>query len=255
MWRATTPDPADIRLLQKARDQYDLHPLVIHDSYLINLASFDPVIRARSIIAFRGELERALAINADYLVMHPGNYKGRTVEEGLTAIVHGLVEAARGLAPKSLTILLENTAGSGASVGSKFEELAVIRELAKSFLDFRIGYCLDTAHCLACGHYDVSSAEGLKYTVRAAETILGLDNVKVIHTNDSKVPLASRVDRHHHIGQGYIGIDGFRRILTHPKLRENAFILETPADEDGDERSNLETLKTLCRKSSTTTTK
>jgi deoxyribonuclease-4 len=255
MWRASTPSPADVKLLQRARDQYDLRPLVIHDSYLINLASFDPEIRAKSIAAFRGELERGMAINADCLVMHPGNYKGRTVEEGLMAIIDGLAEAARGLSSKTLQILLENTAGSGASIGSRFEELAVIRELAESRLDFRINYCLDTAHLLACGHYDVSSAEGLKYTVKTAEMILGTDNVKVIHTNDSKTPLASRVDRHQHIGQGYIGNEGFRRILTHPKLREKAFILETPVDEEGDERRNLETLKTLCRKSSTTTTK
>jgi deoxyribonuclease-4 len=252
MWRAGNPDPADVRLLQKARDRYDLHPLVIHDSYLINLASFDPVVREKSIAAFRGELERGITINADYLVMHPGNYKGQSVEEGIAAIVRGLAEAAHGLSSKSLTILLENTAGSGASIGSCFEELAVIRQLAESHMDIGIGYCLDTAHCLACGHYDVSSAAGLSSTVTAAQKVLGLENVRVIHSNDSKVPLASRVDRHQHIGEGYIGDEGFRRLLTHPKLRSKAFILETPVDEEGDERRNLEKLKTLCRKSSTT---
>ncbi len=255
MWRTVPPDPSDIRLLQKARDQYDLHPLVIHDSYLINLASFDPVIRAKSIAAFRAELERGIAINADYLVMHPGNYKGQSLEDGMVAIVRGLEEASHGLSSNTLRILLENTAGSGASIGSRFEELAAIRELAESRIDFGVGYCLDTAHSLACGHYDISCAEGLKNTVALAETLLGLDNVKVIHTNDSKTPLGSRVDRHQHIGQGYIGNEGFRRILNHPKLREKAFILETPVDDEGDERSNLQTLKTLCRKSRTTITK
>ena len=255
MWRAGTPDPSDIRMLQRTRDQFDLRPLVIHDSYLINLASFDPLIRKRSIEAFRGELQRGIAIKADYLVMHPGNYKGQTVEEGIAAIVLGLEEAAAGLASGSLQILLENTAGSGASVGSRFEELAAIRDQAESRLEFGVGYCLDTAHCFESGLYDVASAEGLKATVKAAEAILGMEYVKVIHANDSKTPLGSRVDRHQHIGQGYIGNEGFRRILTHPKLRELAFILETPVDDEGDERSNLETLKTLCRKSSTTTTK
>lgn len=254
MWRAAAPDPADIRLFQKTRGQYDLRPLVIHDSYLINLASFDPVIRERSIAAFRGELQRAIAIDADYLVMHPGNYKGQTVEEGMAAIVLGLEEAAVGLSSGTLQILLENTAGSGASIGSRFEELTAIREQAESRLDFGIGYCLDTAHCLASGLYDVASTEGLKTTVKAADAILGMEYVRVIHANDSKTPLGSRVDRHQHIGQGYIGNEGFHRILTHPKLRDKAFILETPVDDEGDERSNLETLKTLCRKSRTTTT-
>jgi deoxyribonuclease-4 len=255
MWRPSALDPADIRLLQKARDQYDLSPLVIHDSYLINLASFDPVVRARSIAAFRGELERGIAINADYLVMHPGNYKGQMLEQGMLAIIQGLAEAANGLSSNTLQILLENTAGSGASVGSRFEELAVIRETLEPSIGFQVGYCIDTAHCLACGHYDIASAKGLKATVERADTVLGMDNVKVIHSNDSKVPLGSCVDRHQHIGQGYIGNDGFRRILNHPKLREKAFILETPVDDEGDERSNLETLKRLCRKSSTTITK
>lgn len=254
MWRAAAPDPADIRMLQRTRDQFDLRPLVIHDSYLINLASFDPVVRERSIAAFRGEIQRGMAINADYLVMHPGNYKGQTVEEGMAAIVLGLQEAAAGLSSGTLQILLENTAGSGASIGSRFEELAAIREQAEARLDFGIGYCLDTAHCLESG-LDVGSTEGLKTTVKAAEAILGMEYVQVIHANDSKTPLGSRVDRHQHIGQGYIGNEGFRRILTHPKLREKAFILETPVDDEGDERSNLESLKTLCRKSSTTTTK
>ncbi len=254
MWRATSPDPANIKLLQNARDRYDLSPLVIHDSYLINLASFDPVVRANSIAGFRGELQRAIAINADYLVMHPGNYKGQTVEEGMIAIVRGLAEAAHGLSSNNLHILLENTVGSGASIGSCFEELAAIKQLAGSHLDIPVGYCLDTAHCLACGHYDVASADGLRATVKAAEAVLGLENVKVIHTNDSKVPLGSRVDRHQHIGEGYIGKEGFRRILSHPKLRSKPFILETPVDEEGDERRNLEMLKTLCRKSSTTIT-
>jgi deoxyribonuclease-4 len=163
-----------------------------------------------------------------------------------------LEKAARGLCGP-LTILLENTAGAGSAIGSRFEELAEVRRLAGAGLPFEIGYCLDTAHCLAAG-YDVSSEGGLRRTVRDAERVLGLSRVKVIHTNDSKAPLGSRVDRHEHIGQGYIGIPGFRRILNHPRLRGKAFILETPVDREGDDRRNLETLKRLCRKSRTITT-
>ncbi len=253
MWRAGTPAAADIQRLVIAREKYDLKPLVIHDNYLINLASVNPVLRPQSIAAFRAELQRAIAIGADYLVMHPGNYKTHTLEQGILAIAVALGEAAKGLEPGKLQILLENTAGHGASIGTTFEELAAIRSLALDVCPIPIGYCLDTAHCLASGHYDVSSEKGLRDTIRAASNILGLENVPVFHANDSKTPLGSRVDRHQNIGEGYIGIDGFRRILTHPKLRSKAFILETPVEKEGDDRRNLDTLKSLCRKSNTTT--
>jgi deoxyribonuclease-4 len=252
MWRSGMPDSQDVRRLQQIRDKHDLRPMVIHANYLINLASVHPAIRVQSIAAFRREIERAILIGADHLVVHPGNYKDQTLEEGLHAVIQAIAGASQGLESDRLSILLENTAGCGAQLGSRFEELAVLRQLAQERSPIRIGFCIDTAHCLASGNYDVSTAPGLKATVAAAELVLGLDHICVIHTNDSKVPLGSRVDRHQHIGQGYIGIEGFRRILTHPKLRSKAFILETPADEFGDERSNLETLKSLCRKSSTT---
>lgn len=251
MWRAAPAKPDQIKRLKEVREKHDLAPLVIHDNYLINLAARDPVTRARSIAAFRGEIERALAIGAEYLVAHPGSYRGQTLERGIEAVAKGLIEAARGLKSRRLAILLENTAGSGAQIGSRFEELAQLRGLARRGLGFRIGFCLDTAHSLAAG-YDVASAKGLGETVKRIERVLGLENVPVIHANDSKAPLGSRVDRHQHIGQGYIGLEGFRRILNHPKLRAKAFILETPAGKQDDDRRNVEALKSLCRKSPTT---
>ncbi len=254
MWRASMPSPEDIRRLRAVRERLDLTPLVIHDNYLINLAAADPAIRAKSIAAFRGEIERALAIGAEYLVMHPGSYKGQSLEGGIATLIDSLASAARGLRGSSLTILFENTAGSGSAIGSRFEELAELRRGASSAIDFEAGFCLDTAHCLASG-YDVATEAGLRETVRLAGRILGIENVKVIHTNDSKARLGSLVDRHEHIGQGYIGRQGFRRILQHPRLRSKAFILETPIDQEGDDRRNLETLKRLCRKSRTTITR
>jgi deoxyribonuclease-4 len=151
-------------------------------------------------------------------------------------------------------LLAECTVGSGAQIGSRFEELHAIREFAAQMTDLPVGFCLDTCHLHAAG-YDVASEAGLKKTIAEADRILGLDHVHVIHANDSKAPLGSHVDRHEHIGQGYIGLDGFRRILTHPKLRSKAFILETPVDKEGDDRRNVETLKSLCPKSRTTTSK
>lgn len=248
MWRPSVRDPKDIRGMQRIRDKHGLHPVVVHDSYLINLASIDPVIRAQSVAAFRGEVERALAMEADYLVAHPGNYRGQSIEQGMLNVIAGLAEATHGMKSRRLTILLENTVGAGAQLGSRFEELAVMRKFAQERMRLRVAYCLDTAHCLACGSYDVSTPEGLRDTLRQAGHVLGLENVPVIHTNDSKVACGKCVDRHEHIGRGFIGLEGFRRILNHPKLRDKAFILETPVDEPDDDRRNLETLKSLCRR-------
>ena len=218
MWRTRPPDPAQIKLLKAARRRFDLDPLVIHVSYLVNLASGDPVIRAKSITAFRGELERAAAIGAEYLVLHPGSYRGRSVEEGIADLVAALRDAAGGFHSRGLTVLLENTAAAGSHLGSRFEELASIRERAGAVTDLPIGYCLDTCHLLAAG-FDITTPAGLRATVRGAERLLGIDNVRVFHVNDSKTPLGSHVDRHANIGEGYIPLDAFRRLLQHPKLR------------------------------------
>ena len=244
MWRGRAPDIRQAALLKAARERFDLHPLAIHVNYLVNLASADPVIRAKSIAAFRGELERAAVIGAEYLVVHPGNHKGRSVEEGLASFAVALGEAGRGFPSGRLTVLLENTAGSGANIGSRFEELHSIRELAGKLTDLPIGFCLDTCHLLAAG-FDIATTAGLRSTLRGAEERLGLANVHLIHANDSKTPRGSRVDRHANIGEGHIGRDAFRRILTHPKLRRKPFILETPVKDPGDDRRNLDTLKSL----------
>ena len=244
MWRARPPDPAAVRLLRAARDRFQLHPLAIHVNYLINLASADPAIRARSIEAFRGELDRAALIGAEYLVLHPGSYRGRSVEEGIAAFARGLRDASRGFRPSGPTVLLENTAGAGCHIGGRFEELRSIRDLAANLTDLPIGYCLDTCHLLASGS-DIATAAGLRTTLARAEEELGLANVPIIHANDSQAPLGSRVDRHAGIGQGHIGLEGFRRLVRHPKLRGKAFILETPVKDEGDDRRNLDTMKKL----------
>ena len=246
MWRARAPDPAQVKLLNAARRRFDLNPLVIHVSYLVNLASADPVIRAKSIAAFRGELERAAAIGAEYLVLHPGSYRGRSVEEGIADFVAALRDAAAGFHSRGLTVLLENTAGAGSHLGSRFEELASIRERAGEVTHLPIGYCLDTCHLLAAG-FDISTPAGLRATVRSAESLLDLANVGVFHVNDSKTPLGSHVDRHANIGEGHIPLAAFRRILRHPKLRGKPFILETPIDAPGDDQRNLDMLKRLVR--------
>jgi deoxyribonuclease IV len=244
MWRASPPGEAEIKLLLKARERFDLHPLVIHANYLINLASSDPAIRGKSIAAFRGELERASSIGAEFLVLHPGNYKELSPAAGIENFADGLLDASAGLRPGSVTILLENTVGCGSQLGGRLEELRAIRDLASARSGFPIGYCLDTCHLFASG-FDVANAVGLNATLTHAERILGMENVKVIHANDSKKPLGSRRDRHENIGEGHIGLNGFRRMLHHPKLRAKPFILETPVDREGGDRRNVETLLRL----------
>jgi deoxyribonuclease-4 len=251
MWSARPLAPEEIARFRAARERLGLDPLVVHDNYLINLAAADPALRRRSVAAFRDELRRAAALGADYLVAHPGSFAGQSLEEGIDQVARSLIEATRGLKLDGLTLLIENTAGSGAALGSGFAELAEIRRRAGE-ADVEIGFCLDTAHCLAAG-YDVASAAGLRRTLEEADQVLGLERVPVIHSNDSKAPLGSRVDRHQHIGQGHIGAEGFRRLLRHPKLRGKAFILETPIDRKDDDRRNVEALKQLCRRNPTIT--
>jgi deoxyribonuclease-4 len=243
-WKASVPSKPAIGLLNKAREKHDLYPLVIHDNYLINLASVQEDIRRKSVEAFRGELVRGIAMGAEYLVAHPGNYKGQSVEQGIFAFLQGVAEAAQGLEFGKLMLLIECTAGAGAQLGGKLEELHVMREFAPKLTDLPVGFCLDTCHLLAAG-FNIATEAGLSETLAEADRLLGLDNVRVVHANDSKGALGSHLDRHQNIGEGFIGMEGFRRILNHPKLRDKPFILETPVDKPGDDRRNLDTLKAL----------
>lgn len=245
MWRANPPSAGDAGDFGQAVDDNDLCPVVIHDSYLINLASADPVIRAKSVAAFRAELERASLLDADYLVMHPGSHKDQTLEQGIANLALALEESSTGLSlPSRFSLLLENTAGAGSTIGRTFEDLRAIRDLAQPRLPFPVGFCLDTCHLFASG-FDVSTAAGLNATLDSAAGILDLDRVPVIHANDSKGALGSRLDRHANIGEGQIGLHGFRRVLNHPLLAGKAFVLETPIDEPGDDQRNVDTLKSL----------
>ncbi len=242
-WKPSRVDAAEARRFARLREKHDLYPLAIHDNYLINLASSDPVIRPRSIAAFHAELERAVALGAEYLVIHPGSARDGDRRRALVQFITGLEGAARGIQLGRLRLLIENTAGGGGALGSDFEELRAILRLTGSV---ELGCCLDTAHCYQSG-FDVSTAEGLADTLARVDATVGLDCVPVVHTNDSRTPLGSRADRHEHIGRGAIGLEGFRRILNHPRLRDKAFILETPIEKEGDDLRNLETVRGLVK--------
>lgn len=230
--------PAEASRFRARRQELKLGPLVVHANYLINLASPNPVLRARSVQAFHQEIVRALDLGADYLVLHPGSFCDGSIESGIAAIAQGLRQAVRGLQLGELTILIENTAGQGSSIGSNFRELKAVLEACA---DIALGVCLDTAHTFAAG-WDIRTADGLESALQEIDRSVGLARVAVVHMNDSKTPLGSRVDRHEHIGKGKIGAEAFGRILKHPLLRGRAFILETPIDNPGDDRKNVAAL-------------
>jgi deoxyribonuclease-4 len=236
---------ADAARFRERRAGLGLGPLVIHDNYLINLASPDRVMRTRSIQAFHDELVRAVSLGADFLVAHPGAGMGAEMSQAIAEIAQGMRQAARGMKLGGLRILVENTSGMGSAVGSRFEEIMAILDQTT---DLPMGVCLDTAHTFEAG-YDITTEEGLEKTLDAVDHSVGLDRVYVLHVNDSKTPLGSRVDRHENIGEGQIGRKAFGRILNHPRLGPGpqglagrAFILETPIDKQGDDRRNVRTL-------------
>ncbi len=251
-WEGARLDPRDAAALRRVREQLDLTPLAVHDNYLINLASANPAVRQPSITAFRGELERARLIGADYLVAHPGSAKGQTVEQAMANVVTALAAAGLGFSAPGFMLLLECTAGGGQALGARLEELHALREVAQNLVDFPIGFCLDTCHLHAAG-YDLASAEGLARTAREIGRVLGWEHVRLCHVNDSQGALGSRVDRHANIGKGQIGAGGFGRIARQTHFRRLPWILETPMDTDEDARRDLDTLKSLCQKRRTTT--
>ena len=241
-WRTLDPSPQECEQFRATRKEHDLSPLVIHDNYLINLASADGEIRRKSVAAFRTELVRALALGADYLVAHPGSSKGSTVPEALRTCVESLKEAAAGLSLEGLMVLIENTAGQGSAIGRSFEEVAEI--VAGASRELPVGACIDTAHSFAAG-YSIHTPAGLSRMVKELDRIVGISKVRIIHANDSKVAFDSHVDRHEHIGKGQIGEEAFGRIVRHPKLRGIPFICETPLDEPDDDRRNVEMIRKL----------
>ena len=241
MWQARDPRAEEVSALNRLRERYDLRPLVIHANYLINLASPEENIRKKSVGAFRGEISRAAALGAEYVVLHPGSFRDGSPEAGIRALTASIHEAARATSFGTVTLLIENMAGQGSTLGERFEQLHDILSLLDGL---PVGCCIDTAHCFAAG-MDISTDAGLQAIVSSLDATLGLHRVKVIHTNDSRSALGSHLDRHENIGKGGIGLDGFRRIVNHSSLRDKAFILETPIDEPGDDQRNMDAIRSL----------
>jgi deoxyribonuclease-4 len=244
MWRAPAVDPVQADRLRELRAQYDVGPLVIHTSYLVNLCSVTEDVRRKSIDAFRGEMERALILGAEYLVLHPGSWKGMTRQEGLELAAESIERAIDGVPWQGtpFSILIENTAGAEFSLGGSLDQVAELVMLLRNHAP--VAVCLDTCHTHVAG-YDIVTDEGYEETMIQIEATVGFDAVRVWHCNDAKAERGSKLDRHQHIGQGTIGKEPFRRLLNDPRFAHSAFIAETPVDEDGDEASNVSALKHL----------
>jgi deoxyribonuclease IV len=227
-WAAPPLDHADVRRFRKRLDETGITPVVAHASYLINLASKNPALRAQSIGAFADELDRAHTLGLLGVVLHPGTCTAGTEDEAL-ALIAEAIRAVFARQRRQTMVLLEHTAGQGRTVGYKFDHLSTIIERLDGAP--RVGVCLDTCHLIASG-YDIVSEAGYHSTFEEFDKVVGLKRLKVFHGNDSKRPCGARVDRHEHIGEGYLGLEPFRRLLHDPRFDGLPILIETEKSEN-----------------------
>jgi deoxyribonuclease-4 len=227
-WREPVISPESFAAFRRECERLELSSIVAHDSYLINLASPDPVLSSRSEASFVAELRRCEALGIPYLVSHPGNYIDSR-SAGISRNAAAYTRCLRAV-PGSVMVLLETTAGCGTSLGSTFEELAALRSLIGEDVRHRIAFCADTCHLYSSGYDLVGDYDGVW---RRWDRILGLDSLRCLHLNDSKTPFASCRDRHELIAEGSLGPQPFRRIMTDRRLARVIKVLETPKGTDG----------------------
>ncbi|MGQ9481658.1 deoxyribonuclease IV [Chloroflexus sp.] len=242
-WTAKPISPEEATAFRVEQQRTGIHPVVVHDSYLINLAAPANELREKSIAAFADELERCAQLDIPYLVTHPGAHAGIGEEAGLARVADAICRLlAEGVGGNTM-ILLETTAGQGTALGYRFEHLARLFELIP--YHERLGICVDTCHIFAAG-YDIRDPEGYQATFAELDRLVGLTRVKCFHLNDSQKDLGSRVDRHAHIGQGCIGVEAFRMLVNDPRFADLPMIIETPKGEDmAEDRMNLALLRSL----------
>lgn len=244
-WQARPLPPEEVAAYQAEQQRCGIGPVVVHDSYLINMASPKEDLWKKSMAAFGEELERCHLLGVPYIVTHPGAHTGSGEEEGLqreaVAINRLLDEGVGG----DVMILLETTAGQGSALGWRFEHLARLLELINR--RERVGVCVDTCHIFVAG-YDIRTEETYQATFAEFERVVGLEHIKVFHLNDAQKELGSKVDRHEHIGKGCIGVEGFRLLMRDPRFRDVPMIIETPKtdkDDPQEDRENLALLRSL----------
>jgi deoxyribonuclease IV len=248
-WRAKPLSTEDQRLFAETQARSGIKPVVAHASYLMNLASPDKSLHGRSVAALIEELERANFLGIPALILHPGAHTGAGEAAGIASIAAALNQALARV-PPPVSVLLENTAGMGSSIGHTFEQLAAILD-GISDAD-RVGFCLDTCHLFAAG-YDISTEPGYSQTLHLWKRLIGILKIRAFHLNDCRKSLGCRVDRHTHIGQGCIGLEAFRCLVNDGRFRSIPKILETPKDETlAEDIMNLATLRSLLRRNPAT---
>jgi deoxyribonuclease IV len=244
-WRKSKLETEDIAEFRKRRQNCKIEKVFIHIPYLINLASPYNILYRGSIKAYLQDMREAEALGAEYIVTHMGSHKKSGETQGIKRITQALNKIMDKTAKSPVGILLENTAGSGSWLGYKFEHQRTIIEGIED--KSRIGVCLDTCHAYVAG-YDLASAEGYNATIAELDGSVGLKRLKLIHLNDTRDKLSSHRDRHAHIGKGRIGLKGFRRIVSDPRLKDTALILETPKDSEDADKKNLNSVRRMLRK-------
>jgi len=243
VWAAPPLTDRDVELFRARAEETGIWPVVGHTSYLLNLASPRDDLWRKSIDTLVLELQRCDRLGVPWLVLHPGAHVGSGEAAGLDRMAHALGTVHRRTQGLSTHLLLETTAGMGTQLGYRFEHLAWLREASPG--GEQLGVCLDTCHVFAAG-YELRTARGYRATMDTLDSTVGLAHLKVIHLNDSKFELGDRKDRHEHIGQGCIGLAGFRQILNDPRLAALPGLLETPKSDDlHEDRRNLKVLRGL----------
>ncbi len=240
-WKVNSLDPKDVGTFKEDMGKSDIHPLFIHVLYLSNLATPDLELQRKSVDSLVLDLEIAKQLGIKFLIIHVGSRGESTLEEAVRRVSSGINEAFNRTS-NGVSLLLENSAGGGTKLGGNLTELSQIIEGVEN--RDRIGICLDTAHAFEAG-YDLSTEEGLAQTLTELDGMIGLEKLKLLHLNDSKTPLNSHSDRHWHIGDGYIGLEGFRRIINHPYLSSIPGIMETPRHSDDDDMRNMRVIRSL----------
>jgi deoxyribonuclease-4 len=242
-WRSAPLDPQATAFFRRSLEELEVRPAMAHAMYLINLASPNPTFMKKSRDALAAELTRAEAYGCQYVVTHVGSHMGEGAQAGIDRVVAALDDVLTRTAGSTTTCLLETSAGGGAYVGAKFEDLAQILGRLPQHAE-RLGVCFDTAHAYASG-YDDGGQQGMRTTLDQLTAIISPERVYACHCNDTTVALGGKADRHVNIGQGNIGLEGFRALLHYEKLAHCAFVLETPGEEMLEGLENLTTLRSL----------
>ncbi len=243
-WQTSKLEVRDVTEFKRLKLKYDIKPVIVHIPYIINLSTPDDRLYKKSIDAYIEDIERAGVLGAEYFVTHLGSHVGSGEDNGIKRFSKALNEIIKKV-NAGIVILLENTAGSGSWIGYRFEHLRRIIDYIGNAKK-AVGVCLDTAHAFESG-YDIKTKVGLDGTLQEFDKLIGVDLIKAVHYNDSLSPLGSHVDRHQHIGKGEIGLEAMARIINHPKLKNAAFIMETPKKRDKDDKMNMAVAKRICK--------